>query len=161
MVDLWFPYDPRGALDYFETRERYTTGPAEVRSALEDKQPIHLIDVRARADYERGHIPGAISLPKDQWESRAGLAHEQANVIYCYTEVCQLSVRAAIEFARAGFPVRVLEGGMKAWREYGYEITEPSAVAEDLGRSEAPPCPIDQFTETRMVSRHSSSWPHS
>jgi len=161
MAELSFPHEPRGALEYFESRERYTTGPAEVHRALKDNQPINLIDVRARADYERGHIPGAISLTRDQWASHEGLKTEQANVIYCYTEVCHLAAQAAIEFARAGFPVRVMDGGFKAWQDDRYPVTESTEVGGEGGPAEPPPHVLDQFTETRMESRHSSSWPHS
>lgn len=160
MVDLSFPYDPHGALDFFETRSRYITGPSDVHHALTDQAGIRLVDVRERADYERGHIPGAISLPRDRWSSTDGLQREQTNIVYCYGEHCQLVFLAAVDFARAGFPVRVMQGGFKAWQDHLYPVTPPS---EESGAetSASPPPGLDPFTETRMQSRHSSSWPHS
>ena len=30
--------------------------------------PVNIMDVRAAEDYAEGHIPGAVNLPKDQWD---------------------------------------------------------------------------------------------
>jgi len=56
-------------------------------------------------------------LPKDKWDTLEGLSKEKTNVLVCYSEVCHLAATAAVEFARQGYPVMEMDGGMTAWKE--------------------------------------------
>ncbi len=80
-----------------------------------------MVDVRAADDYAQGHIPGAINLPKDKWQTLEGLRKDKTNVLYCYSHVC-LAAAAAVEFAGKGYPVMEMDGGMRAWREHELDI---------------------------------------
>ncbi|MFC1919765.1 rhodanese-like domain-containing protein [Chloroflexota bacterium] len=42
----------------------------EVKQMLDDGQPIVLVDVRYRSEYDKSHIEGAISLPLDELKER-------------------------------------------------------------------------------------------
>lgn len=117
------PNSPAKAQHYFEDKMQFTTGPVELNRLIEQqKQQIVVVDVRETEDYEKGHMPGAINLPKDQWSTFKGLVKEKQNILYCYSEVCHLAATAAVEFARAGFPVMELQGGWDEWKEYGMPI---------------------------------------
>jgi rhodanese-related sulfurtransferase len=83
---------------------------------------VNVVDVRAAEDYQEGHIPGAVNLPKDQWETLKGLRKDKVNVLYCYSQVCHLGAKAALEFAEKGYPVMELEGGWRWWRDDDFEI---------------------------------------
>ena len=85
------------------------------------KDSINIVDVRAQGDYQKGHVPGAKSLPKSKWASLEGLSREQTNVIYCYSQTCHLAAHAAHEFSAKGFPVMELEGGFEGWVEHKYD----------------------------------------
>jgi len=122
MFDQTKLVDPKRAQQHFEEKMRFTTGPAELNSLITKGATINIIDVRAEKDYQEGHIPTAINLPKDQWNTFRGLVKDRNNVIYCYSAVCHLGAAAALEFAAKGFPVMELDGGMKSWREYNYQI---------------------------------------
>ena len=50
-----------GATHYFENELNFTTNPHGVHSAIQEKQSMVIVDVRAEKDYEAGHIPGAIN----------------------------------------------------------------------------------------------------
>ena len=89
---------------------------------IRDREEVNIVDVRRPEDYRKGHIPHAMLLPRENWASLTGLEKKIPNVIYCYSQQCHLATRACLEFARKGFPVMELEGGMKAWEEYGYEV---------------------------------------
>jgi rhodanese-related sulfurtransferase len=85
------------------------------------------VDVRDAEDYTKGHIPGAINLPKDRWQNPQGLQKDKTNVVYCYTQQCHLAANACVKFASLGFPVMELEGGFGTWKEYELDVEEEPA----------------------------------
>jgi rhodanese-related sulfurtransferase len=85
-----------------------------------------IVDVRAREDYDKGHIPGAINLPREAWETQTGLSENKTNLIYCYSHVCHLAARAALLFASRGFSVMEMDGGWKAWQQHRGEVETKS-----------------------------------
>lgn len=117
-----FP-DPQKARAYFENKVAFTTGPVELSHALESGS-VTVVDVRAAEDYEKGHIPGAISLPQGSWDNAQGLTRDKTNVVYCYSQQCHLAANASIAFATQGYPVMELEGGFETWREHDLEIDQ-------------------------------------
>ncbi|MBW8002879.1 MAG: rhodanese-like domain-containing protein [Planctomycetes bacterium] len=112
----------RKAEKFFKAKTEFTTGPMELQHMMEDEENINIIDVRTADDFAKGHIPGAISLPRDEWLTCKGLTKDRNNVIYCYSEVCHLAAEAAKEFASEGFPVIELEGGFEEWQKYNLPI---------------------------------------
>src|SRR3954447_2163920 len=95
--------DPARAKEYFEDKMTFTTGPVELDRMLKAHENINVIDVRAEEDYRLGHIPGAINLPKDRWDTMEGLSKNKTNILYCYSMVCHLAAFAGYEFASRGF----------------------------------------------------------
>ena len=77
-----------------------------------------IIDVRTRAEFYSGHIPGAVNIPHDQLRRRLGELDSHGDreiVVYC--EVGGRSKAAASALRGAGFStVLRLEGEMKSWR---------------------------------------------
>ncbi len=114
--------DPANAKAYFEAKMAFTTGPVELERMIRQGENIQIVDVRAQEDYAEGHIPGALSLPKDRWHTLEGLRKDKTNVLYCYSQVCHLAATAAVEFAGKGYPVMELEGGFRAWKDHDMEI---------------------------------------
>jgi len=78
-----------------------------------------ILDVRARSEFESGHIPGAINIPHSELPRRVGElgpGSDQEIVVYC--EGGGRATRAASELRHAGFsPVLHLQGDMSAWRK--------------------------------------------
>lgn len=118
--------DPVLAKDYFERKLSFTTGPVELDRMIKNGENIAVIDVREREDYVKGHIPGAISLPRAEWSTLNGLSKDKTNILYCYTAVCHLAATAAVEFAGKGFPVMELDGGFEEWKENDLDIERES-----------------------------------
>jgi len=116
--------DPAKAKEYFEAKMAFTTGPVELERMIRQAESINIVDLRAVEDYAKGHIPGSVNLPKDKWNSLAGLHKDKINVLYCYSQVCHLAATAAVEFAGKGYPVMELEGGFRAWKEHKLEIVK-------------------------------------
>ncbi len=113
--------DPAQARQYFADKLAFTTGPVELARNL-NRSDITVIDVREAEDYRKGHVPGAINLPHDKWNSLDGLRKDTLNILYCYTQQCHLAATAAVEFAEKGFSVMEMDGGFEAWKENELEV---------------------------------------
>jgi len=121
-------HDPAKALVYFENKLAFTTGPVELDKWIKTGEDnLVVVDVREAEDYAKGHVPGAINLPKDQWDRAQGLAKDKTNVVYCYTQQCHLAANACAQFAARGYPVMEMDGGFEVWKEHQLDIEEQSA----------------------------------
>jgi rhodanese-related sulfurtransferase len=114
-------HDPARAKEFFEAKMAFTTGPVELERMMKEGS-VNVVDVRAADDYAKGHIPGAVNLPKERWGSLQGLRKDKTNVLYCYSIVCHLAATAAVQFAAQGFPVMELDGGWRWWKEDGFDV---------------------------------------
>lgn len=126
--------DPAKAREFFLDKITFTTGPVELHRAIEQGVDIVVVDVREEEDYRKGHIPGALNLPQERWDSFAGLSRDKLNVLYCYTNVCHLAATAAVQFAGAGFPVMEMDGGFEAWKENDLKVEKQSILKRASSR---------------------------
>ena len=118
-------HPPAQARAYFEAKLAFTTGPVELNRWIKTGEDnLVVVDVRAAEDYAKGHIPGAINIPKDRWDNPQGLRKDKTNVVYCYTQQCHLAANACVRFAGRDFPVMELEGGFETWKEHELDIEE-------------------------------------
>jgi rhodanese-related sulfurtransferase len=118
--------DPAKAREFFADKMAFTTGPVELARNLKEGADITVIDVREAEDFHEAHIPGAINLPHEKWESCEGLRKDKLNVLYCYSHVCHLAATAAVEFAAKGYSVMEMDGGFEAWKENELETESGS-----------------------------------
>ncbi len=120
------------AAKYFEAELAHKVNPGSVKRAIQTNDPnIVIIDLRKRAQYAEGHVPGAINLPFDEWHSFDGtkadfseLDPTKMHYVYCYELYCNLSVKAALLLAQNGYPVKEVRGGFKAYKEHNYLIEQ-------------------------------------
>ncbi len=121
-------HSPENAKAYFENKLAFTTGPVELDRWIKGRENnLVVVDVRAAEDFDKGHVPGAINLPKEKWNNPQGLTKDKTNVVYCYTQQCHLAANACVQFASRGYPVMELEGGFAAWKEMELDVEEESA----------------------------------
>lgn len=107
--------DPKAAQKYFTKRLAFTLGPVELKNFME-KGGIKVVDVRSEADYKIGHIPGAISIPKDEIDKNLDkLSKDEITIVYCYNQQCHLGESACLNIAQYEYPVMLLEGGFDVW----------------------------------------------
>jgi glyoxylase-like metal-dependent hydrolase (beta-lactamase superfamily II)/rhodanese-related sulfurtransferase len=98
---------------------------AELKLRLESQgHDLVLLDVRERDAFEEGHIPGARLLPRGQLELRVNQElTDPTRRILAYCEFGRISTLAAATLRQMGFQGAVaLDGGMKAWREAGFQV---------------------------------------
>lgn len=109
--------DTKRAQCFFQKLLAYTLGPIELKDLI-DEGKVNLVDVRRLEDYEVSHIPGAISIPKEELADNINkLSKEEITVVYCYNEQCHLGIEACLILAEYGYPAMLLEGGFKTWTE--------------------------------------------
>jgi rhodanese-related sulfurtransferase len=86
------------------------------------------VDVRSAADYDFGHIAGAISLPWEDFEQRLPelkprLERAKALVVYCKSVDCGKSLWSALAFRNAGLlQVKIYPDGWNEWSDRGLPI---------------------------------------
>ncbi len=95
---------------------------------LQQADKVLLFDARPYFYYALGHIPGAISLPKDncdraiekrEAEIKAALAAGKTIVVYCTSPTCPDARTVAIHLAGYGHSSSTMPGGWDAWKESG------------------------------------------
>ncbi|HEV2700031.1 MAG TPA: MBL fold metallo-hydrolase [Steroidobacteraceae bacterium] len=99
---------------------------AELKACLESgKDELIVLDVRERDAFEAGHVPRARLLPRGQLELRVNdELPDPTRRILVYCEFGRISTLATATLRQMGFQGAVaLDGGMKAWREAGHQVT--------------------------------------
>ncbi len=101
--------------------------PDELRRMLERDEPVVLLDVRTTLEFDRGHLPGARSVPVQQLSSSLDdLQIPDSSIIVAICKTAHRSIPAVRLLRRHGFEARQLRGGMDAWRKiFGKATPEP------------------------------------
>lgn len=109
--------------DYFEARDELEPVSRDELLARADDGSVLVLDVRPTEEYEAGHIPGAMSVPLGELESRlAALPPETEIVAYCRGPYCVLAPQALQLLRRHGYQARRLQDGLPEWRQAGLPI---------------------------------------
>lgn len=98
---------------------------AELSKRLTARQnDLIVVDVRERDQFDAGHLPGAMFLPRGQLELRVNEAFPDPTVrIVAVCEFGKISTLAAATLRSLGYMhATALDGGMKSWREAGLAI---------------------------------------
>ena len=83
------------------------------------------VDARPSDEYERDHVPGAISLNEDRWSESLSQfmgtqwSPEKKIVVYCSAASCNLAedvARRLRDEAKLPNEIRILKGGWEAWQ---------------------------------------------
>ena len=102
----------------------------ELKHRLDERAKIQLVDVRRRAEYEQGHVPGATNLALSHLEKELSKLDRSLPTVV----ICQGGYRssaAASILQRAGFgEVYNVIGGTAAWTGAG-NATDPQAPANE------------------------------
>lgn len=121
------------AIDHFGRELTYETDCADVHAALQSGGcDFVLIDARSHALYDRGHVPGAISLPHGKIVAGKidRFPADRLFVTYCVGPHCNGAARAALRLAKLGRPVKIMAGGITGWLDEGFALeTSPASGA--------------------------------
>ncbi len=83
-----------------------------------------LVDARQRDQYNKEHLPSAVSIPLSTTDSyAANMNKDQLIVVYCQSYQCPVSTESAKEFMKLGFTnVWDYKGGIQEWKDKGYPV---------------------------------------
>jgi rhodanese-related sulfurtransferase len=98
----------------------------ELKSRLDARDPVIVVDTRTQDYYDIGHIPGAVLGTSDTILEKAAtlIPDRQASiVVYCGSLACKRSLRSAQRLESVGYShvLRYAEG-MEDWEAHGFQI---------------------------------------
>jgi len=118
-IPLFFVTNQRG-VSAQSVAERYSSG----------RKP-QVIDVRSPAEFDSGHLPGAINIPMESFESRLQDIDLKAPTVL----VCQGGTRASVVCGQVGSrfeDIAVLDGGTEAWINSGAAVVRTTRSRKPL-----------------------------
>ena len=132
-----------------QVKERITeVDPREVRDRLGDA-PVHgesangsgpdgqrpvVVDVREQHEFEEGHIPGAVHVPRGHLESRIEAASADRSrpiVLYCASGNRSALAADTLERQLGYEHVESMAGGITLWKDRGYDVEVPRALTTE------------------------------
>ena len=113
----------RAEIDEITTREAH--------ALLENGEQPLFVDVRLREEWDEGHLPGAVHVPRNNLESRVeALIPDKDRRLVVYCESGSRSAFATQALHELGYENAVnLAGGFADWKRNGYELTTPTSLA--------------------------------
>ncbi|MDO8575869.1 MAG: rhodanese-like domain-containing protein [bacterium] len=85
-----------------------------------------LVDVLSKEKYAARHVPGAVSIPETPdfaktFEAALQVPKDTQIAVYCTSDTCQASVRAADALEKAGYTnVLHYKDGIAGWQQAGF-----------------------------------------
>jgi rhodanese-related sulfurtransferase len=113
------------AMNYFEQKLAHETDAADVAAALGS---FTLVDARSEAAYDAAHLPGALSLARDELP-------DGPLVVYCWSPGCNGATKACARLIASGrSDVKEMIGGFEYWVREGYDVVgEPRGLVGLVG----------------------------
>jgi rhodanese-related sulfurtransferase len=112
--------------------------PRAVHAMIGNGESPHLIDVRSRAEYAKGHAVGAVSMPLDEisdgmLEARLGSQAGKTQPVYLICDAGIRAEQAAHRLMNAGLRnLALVSGGTQAWQSSGLPLARnPKALSPE------------------------------
>lgn len=122
---------PDDAARHYAGKLAFETDCDDVHTALASgAADFVLLDVRGPKAFARGHVPGALNLPRRTItaDALAPLGGETLLVVYCAGPHCNGAEKAALAIAQLGRRVKIMIGGITGWQDEGFAL----ATGEEL-----------------------------
>ena len=110
-------------VEFYQAKLNYETDSWDLFEALNNREPVVVIDARSPEAYETEHIPTSINIPHRLMSAATtgGLDKSKLYVTYCDGIGCNASTKGALNMSKLGFQVKELMGGLDWWKRDGYE----------------------------------------
>lgn len=103
----------------------------QIQRALESDSSLQLVDVRSRAEWLKGHLPGAISLPLLDLDPREPVIDpSKPSLVYCH-EGFRATTAASILHRASAAQVGILIDGVEGWSALGLPLERPGASSAE------------------------------
>lgn len=111
-----------------------TIHPLELEAALETSQPVEILDIRPRVEFEKAHIEGAHSLPASEISAETLLGSREllmTEPLYIVSESGAYAQLAAGALEQKGLDnLVVVSGRMHRWQSDGLPVVRHCSVAD-------------------------------
>jgi molybdopterin/thiamine biosynthesis adenylyltransferase/rhodanese-related sulfurtransferase len=115
--------------------------PSEVKQTLDlaerngsaEEAPV-ILDVREQHEFEQGHLPGAVHVPRGHLETRIENAvpdRSRRVITYCSTQNRSALAAATMKEQLGYEDVAVMTGGFTLWRDRGYRFDQPRVLTDE------------------------------
>jgi len=103
---------------------------SEVHERLESGERPLLLDVREQDEWQEGHLPGAVHIPRGHLESRVeALVPDKSREIVVYCAGGSRSAFVAKSLAELGYgDIASMAGGFADWKRNGYDFQTPRSL---------------------------------
>lgn len=118
--------------EYFAVKNNAYASPKGVYNTLMvSPDSIILIDVRNPVAEIPSRITGSVWIPEQDIKDRmTELSKDKLIVLYCWDTWCSLATSAAIPLLDAGYDVKELNGGIKAWRTLRQPVDDLTKLSQ-------------------------------
>lgn len=146
--------------EYYRVENLVSVSPYELKTALQrGEQDQHVVvDMRSPAEYEAGHVTGAINIPNYLPSDASGEENSSQRILrsfrevqadhpgkdiiaYCYSAACMVTRKAGVMLAEHDIYIKHLNIGWYEWRYYwtiwngedGYTYEDFTTVGAEPG----------------------------
>ncbi len=111
--------------------------PSDLHALLHQngaRDEVVLLDVREQDEWDAGHLPGAIHVPRGHLESRIDqLVPDRSKrlIVYCASGNRSALAARTLEQELGYERVESLRGGITLWKDRGYEVTVPRKLTAE------------------------------
>lgn len=125
VIGLFLADEARCRQESIELTSIPTVGRVGICQALESGEPLQLVDVRSRAEWLKGHLPGAISVPLLDLEAAAQRIDPcKPSLVYCH-EGFRATTAASILLRGSSTDIRIFVDGFEGWLASGLPVEVP------------------------------------
>src|SRR5688572_762669 len=108
--------------------------PTDVHTLQQNGNGAVVVDVREQHEFESGHLPGAVHVPRGHLESRIeGAVGDRSKRVILYCASGQRSALAAhtLQDLLGYEDVASMRGGITLWKDRGYEVEVPRRLTAE------------------------------
>lgn len=145
----------KGFPEWRDQKMHVAVSTAHIKKLIDDKAKVVLVDARPSRLFDKGTIPGAISIPDTQFEQNASkLPAEKATplIIFCGGLACTLSESVATKAEKLGYTnIKTHPEGEPEWTKL-YGTPAPVAAATAAPAVKAPGMGLEPGKEKGSVT---------
>jgi rhodanese-related sulfurtransferase len=100
----------------------------QIQETVQSRSSFQLVDVRSRAEWLKGHLPGAISMPLLDLDQKKDVVDpSKPSLVYCH-EGYRATTAASILLRESGGEIGILIDGIEGWSALGLPLEMPDTL---------------------------------
>src|SRR6187397_1321765 len=118
-----------------QVKERISeVDPREVHDIVSNGYKAVVVDVREQEEFDQGHLPGAIHVPRSYLETRIENAVKDKDarvILYCQSGNRSAFAADTLERQLGFNNVQHMTGGITLWKDRGFEVEQPRSLTPE------------------------------